>query len=89
MTSYTKIGDDERPSISIDPSLTIAKIEDNVYGGFTEYAKTDHLPLTPSQLTSSFDHTLSSSLAATPAQTPTLPCPPHIFELLHSFEAKT
>lgn len=37
MTSYTKIGDDERPSISIDPSLTIAKIEDNVYGGFTEH----------------------------------------------------
>ncbi|CAH0053606.1 unnamed protein product [Clonostachys solani] len=37
MTSYTKIGDDERPSISIDPSLTIARIEDNVYGGFTEH----------------------------------------------------
>lgn len=38
MTTFTRIGDDERPSISIDPSLVISKIEDNVYGGFTECA---------------------------------------------------
>lgn len=38
MTTYTKISDDERPSISIDPNFTIAEINDNVYGGFTEYA---------------------------------------------------
>jgi alpha-L-arabinofuranosidase len=37
MTTYTKISDEERPSISIDPSLVISKIEDNVYGGFTEH----------------------------------------------------
>lgn len=36
MTTFARIGDDQRPSISVDPSLVISKIEDNVYGGFTE-----------------------------------------------------
>ncbi|KFH47433.1 alpha-L-arabinofuranosidase C-like protein [Hapsidospora chrysogenum ATCC 11550] len=37
MTTFTKISDDEVPSISIDSRLIISKIEDNVYGGFTEH----------------------------------------------------
>lgn len=38
MTTYTKISDDERPCISIDPSFVVSEIDDNIYGGFTEYA---------------------------------------------------
>jgi len=36
MATFTRIADDERPSISVDPSAIISKIEDNIYGGFTE-----------------------------------------------------
>lgn len=36
MTSYTRIPDEERPTISVDSLQTIARIEDNTYGGFTE-----------------------------------------------------
>jgi len=38
MTSFTKIPDEERPVISVDATHTIARIEANTYGGFTEYA---------------------------------------------------
>ncbi|KAH7324318.1 glycoside hydrolase superfamily [Stachybotrys elegans] len=37
MATFTRIGDEERPSISVDPSAVISKIDDNVYGGFTEH----------------------------------------------------
>ncbi|KAI5458262.1 family 51 glycoside hydrolase [Mariannaea sp. PMI_226] len=37
MATFTKIPDDQQPSISIDPTAVISKIEDNIYGGFTEH----------------------------------------------------
>lgn len=36
MATFTRIPDDQPPSITIDPSAVVAKIEDNIYGGFTE-----------------------------------------------------
>lgn len=36
MTTYTRIGDDEQPTITVDPEAVISKINDNIYGGFTE-----------------------------------------------------
>jgi alpha-N-arabinofuranosidase len=36
MASFTRIEEGESPSITIDPSHKIAKINDNIYGGFTE-----------------------------------------------------
>lgn len=36
MVTFTRIPDDDRPTISIDPSAVLSKIEDNIYGGFTE-----------------------------------------------------
>lgn len=36
MATFTRIPDEERPSITVDPSAVISKIEDNTYGGFTE-----------------------------------------------------
>lgn len=36
MATFTRIGDDERPSISVDTGAVVSKIEDNIYGGFTE-----------------------------------------------------
>lgn len=37
MASFTRIDESETPSITIHPSHKIAKINDNIYGGFTEY----------------------------------------------------
>ena len=37
MASFTKIPEAETPSISVNPQHKISKINDNVYGGFTEY----------------------------------------------------
>lgn len=37
MATFTRIQESETPSISINPSHKIAKINDNLYGGFTEY----------------------------------------------------
>ncbi|KAF2188040.1 glycoside hydrolase family 51 protein [Zopfia rhizophila CBS 207.26] len=37
MATFTKISEDETPSITIHPSHKVAKINDNVYGGFTEH----------------------------------------------------
>ncbi|KAM0344124.1 hypothetical protein ACHAPU_007845 [Fusarium lateritium] len=37
MATFTRIADDERPTISVDPTAVISKIEDNIYGGFTEH----------------------------------------------------
>lgn len=37
MASFTRIEESETPSISINRSHKIAKINDNLYGGFTEY----------------------------------------------------
>jgi alpha-N-arabinofuranosidase len=48
MTSFTKIPDDQQPVISINPAFKLSKIEDNTYGGFTEYAAD---PRTPEQRT--------------------------------------
>jgi alpha-N-arabinofuranosidase len=36
MASFTRIEESESPSIIIHPSHKIAKINDNIYGGFTE-----------------------------------------------------
>lgn len=36
MTTFTRISDDERPSISVDPRYVTAQIQDNIYGGFLE-----------------------------------------------------
>ncbi|CAN9172450.1 unnamed protein product [Alternaria alternata] len=36
MATFTKIEESETPSITIHPSHKIAKINDNIYGGFTE-----------------------------------------------------
>ena len=38
MTSFTKISDTEKATISIHPSRKISKINPNIYSGFTEYA---------------------------------------------------
>lgn len=36
MATFTKIAEDARPSISVNPNHPIARIDDNTYGGFTE-----------------------------------------------------
>jgi hypothetical protein len=36
MASFTRIEESEGPSITVHPSHRIAKINDNIYGGFTE-----------------------------------------------------
>ncbi|KAF2762081.1 glycoside hydrolase [Pseudovirgaria hyperparasitica] len=37
MATFTKIADNETPSITLDPTHTISKIDDNIYGGFCEH----------------------------------------------------
>ncbi|KAF2789011.1 glycoside hydrolase family 51 protein, partial [Melanomma pulvis-pyrius CBS 109.77] len=37
MASFTRIDEAETPSITILPDHKIAKINDNIYGGFTEH----------------------------------------------------
>jgi hypothetical protein len=37
MATFTKISDSETPVVSVNPLNKIAKVNDNVYGGFTEY----------------------------------------------------
>ncbi|UQC81582.1 alpha-L-arabinofuranosidase [Colletotrichum lupini] len=37
MATFTKIAEDARPSITLNPSHVVSKIDDNVYGGFTEH----------------------------------------------------
>lgn len=36
MATFTSIPESEKPSISIHPNNKIAKINENIYGGFTE-----------------------------------------------------
>jgi alpha-N-arabinofuranosidase len=36
MASFTRIEEGETPCITIHPSNRIAKVDDNIYGGFTE-----------------------------------------------------
>lgn len=36
MATFTRIEEGERPSITVNPRAIVSKIEDNVYGGFTE-----------------------------------------------------
>jgi hypothetical protein len=36
MTTFTKLADDAVPSIEVDPSKKLFKIDDLIYGGFTE-----------------------------------------------------
>lgn len=36
MASFTRIEESESASITINPSHKIAKVNDNIYGGFTE-----------------------------------------------------
>lgn len=44
MTTYTKISEDDLPSISIDVSRQISKINPNIYGGFAESAYSVTMP---------------------------------------------
>ncbi|KAM0544522.1 hypothetical protein ACHAPJ_011816 [Fusarium lateritium] len=37
MSSFTKIGEEDQPVITVNPAHKISKIEDNTYGGFTEH----------------------------------------------------
>ncbi|KAL1599130.1 hypothetical protein SLS59_006582 [Nothophoma quercina] len=37
MATFTSIPEDEKPSISVHPTNKIAKINENIYGGFTEH----------------------------------------------------
>jgi alpha-N-arabinofuranosidase len=36
MATFTRISEEETPSITIHPDHRISKINDNIYGGFTE-----------------------------------------------------
>jgi alpha-L-arabinofuranosidase len=36
MATFTKIADSETPSIRVSPRDKVAKINDNIYGGFVE-----------------------------------------------------
>lgn len=36
MATFTRLGDEERPSIAVNSKAVVSKIDDNVYGGFTE-----------------------------------------------------
>jgi alpha-N-arabinofuranosidase len=36
MSVFTRIPDEERPTISVDPRAIISEINNNIYGGFTE-----------------------------------------------------
>ena len=36
MATFTKISEEEQPSISIDARHKVSKIDDNIYAGFTE-----------------------------------------------------
>lgn len=36
MATFTRIADDESPSITIHPNHKIARVNNNIYGGFTE-----------------------------------------------------
>lgn len=38
MATFTKILDTDQPVISVNPAHKISRIDDNTYGGFTEYA---------------------------------------------------
>jgi alpha-L-arabinofuranosidase len=37
MTTFTKIAEGEQPSISVYPTHRLHKVNDNIYGGFTEH----------------------------------------------------
>ncbi|KAF2472730.1 glycoside hydrolase [Lindgomyces ingoldianus] len=37
MATFTRISDDEAPSIEVHPSHKLSEINDNIYGGFTEH----------------------------------------------------
>lgn len=49
MTSFTKISDTEKATISIHPTRKISKINPNIYAGFTEYGMRNSLRLERSQ----------------------------------------
>lgn len=37
MATFTRVSDDETPSIILDTSQRLSKIDRNIYGGFTEH----------------------------------------------------
>lgn len=37
MTTFTKLPEGEKPLIEVDAGKKLAKIDDMIYGGFTEY----------------------------------------------------
>ena len=37
MTTFTRIGEEDTPSIDIDVKRRLSKINKNIYGGFMEY----------------------------------------------------
>jgi alpha-N-arabinofuranosidase len=39
MTTFTRIADDETPTITVHPHHKLSKVNDNIYGGFTEYKR--------------------------------------------------
>jgi hypothetical protein len=43
MTTFTRIPDSETATITVDARHRIAKINDNIYGGFTESVEHMHL----------------------------------------------
>lgn len=45
MATFTKIPEQETPSIALNPAHKISKINDNVYGGFTEYVDSSAQPV--------------------------------------------
>ena len=43
MTSFTKLDETQQPHIYVNPKNKLNKINDNIYGGFTEYEQLKHL----------------------------------------------
>ena len=72
MATFTKIPDSETPVVSVNHLNKIAKINDNVYGGFTEYVNAICFVYTSTDiLKGTWDavSTAASTTLATPFQT--------------------
>lgn len=49
MTTFTKLPDGEKPLIEVDAGKKLSKVDDMVYGGFTEYVPYPFLTYSQSQ----------------------------------------
>lgn len=73
MATFTKIPDSETPVVSVNHLNKIAKINDNVYGGFTEYVfcisslQQYHITNTPKDIWDAA-YTAASTILAIPYQ---------------------